>query len=98
VLHSVYSAKHPPPPLVLNFDQRVNPATLLGIINDDGSVRLPAILHLPGQSTLRITFDAGSSLALGYDAWRIPEWPTAKTGLPASGNFICGCAFSIPLC
>jgi len=30
-------------------------ATLLGKIRDDGSVKLPAVLHIPGQGTMRIT-------------------------------------------
>ena len=43
------------PPLVLNFDPYLNHATLLGIINEDSTVRLPAILHLPDLGTFRIT-------------------------------------------
>jgi hypothetical protein len=73
-LHSSYSAANPPPPLVLNFNTFVNHATLLGIMNDDGSVRLPALLHLPDQGTFRITSSAGNGLALGYDAQRFFTW------------------------
>ena len=39
-------------------------------MNDDGSVRLPALLHLPDHGTFRITSIAGKGLALGYDAQR----------------------------
>jgi hypothetical protein len=71
-LYSSYSKESPPPPLVLNFDAGVNHATLLGLINEDGSVRLPALLHLPDQGTFRITSQAGRGLVLGYDAQRYP--------------------------
>jgi hypothetical protein len=73
-LHSSYSAANPPSPLVLNFNTFVNHATLLGMMNDDGSVRLPALLHLPDQGTFRITSSAGNGLALGYDAQRFFTW------------------------
>ena len=43
------------------------------MMNDDGSVRLPALLHLPDQGTFRITSSVGAGLALGYDAFRYPE-------------------------
>jgi len=72
-LHSSYSGKNSPPSLVLTFNPHINHATLLGLMNDDGSVRLPALLHLPDQGTFRITSSAGQGLALGYDALRYPE-------------------------
>ena len=53
---------------MLNFNPHLNHATLLGLINEDGSVRLPALLHLPDLGTFRVTSSAG--LALGYDALR----------------------------
>ena len=37
---------------------------------EDGSVRLPAVLHLPDEGTFRITSHAAQGLALGYDAKR----------------------------
>jgi hypothetical protein len=75
--------------LVLNFDAGINHATLLGLINDDGSVRLPALLHLPDHGTFRITSHAGQGLALGYDARRFGGEKQADdyvkvTFLPAS--------------
>ena len=69
-LFSSYSKESPAPPLVLNFDAGINHATLLGLINEDGSVRLPALLHLPDQGTFRITSHAGKDLSLGYEAQR----------------------------
>ena len=72
-LHSSYSGENPPPPLVLNFNPHSNHATLLGLMNDDGSVRLPALLHLPDQGTFQVTSGGGQGLALGYDALRYDE-------------------------
>ena len=72
-LHSSYSKDNPPSPLLLNFDPHINRATLLGLMNDDGSVRLPALLHLPDQGTLRITTNGANSQALAYDALRFPK-------------------------
>ena len=72
-LRSSYSSRNPPPQVVLNFNTLINHATLLGMMNDDGSVRLPAILHLPDQGTFRITSSAGNRLALGYDAQHYQE-------------------------
>jgi len=67
-MRSRFTAANPPPPLMLNFDAHVNHATLLGLINDDGSVRLPAVLHLPDLGTFRIVSTSGAKPALGYDA------------------------------
>ena len=92
-LRSSYSVENPPPSLTLNFNPHINHATLLGPMNDDGSVRLPALLHLPDQGTFRITSSTGQGLALGYDALRYPEarqaddyvkvtFPAASASLP----------------
>ena len=51
----------------------MNRATLLGLINDGGSVRLPAILHLPDRGTFRITSNKPGAPALPYDAVRQPK-------------------------
>src|SRR5271157_1433139 len=69
-LHSHFTTGNPPPPLVLDFNPHLNHATLLGLINEDSSVRLPALLHLPDLGTFRITSSAVPGLALGYDAFR----------------------------
>ena len=69
-LRSHFTAGNPPPALVLNFNPHLNHATLLGLINDDSSVRLPALLHLPDLGTFRITSGAGKGVNLGYDAFR----------------------------
>jgi len=62
--HDVEGA--PPRPFTLTVDQKKNHATLLGLMNPDGSVPLPAILHLPDQGTWRISSTRPGSL--GYHA------------------------------
>src|SRR5690348_13462276 len=69
-LRSTYSPQNPPPALVLNFNTHLNHATLLGLMNDAGNVRLPALLHMPDQGTLRITSGAAQEVVLGYEAER----------------------------
>ena len=69
-LRSNYSAGNPPPPILLDINPHVSRGTLLGFFNDDGTIRLPAILHLPNLGTFRITAIEGKGLALGYDALR----------------------------
>jgi hypothetical protein len=75
-LRSHFAGGNPPPPVVLNFDSYINHATLLGHINDDGSVPLPALLNLPDLGTFRITSSPAKGLALGYDAFRHAEDPS----------------------
>jgi hypothetical protein len=70
-LRSNFAAGVEPPPLVLQFDPYLNHATLLGIINEDSTVRLPALLHLPDLGTLRITSRSSGTSALGFDAQRL---------------------------
>jgi hypothetical protein len=72
-LRSQFSAANPPPPFVLNFNPHLNHATLLGLINEDGSVPLPALLHLPDLGTFRITSSTAHAPALGYDAFRYEQ-------------------------
>jgi hypothetical protein len=69
VIRSTYSAKNPPDPLVLSFDSLRCHATLLGLFNDEGGIRFPALLHFPDHGTFRITSTA-RLFALGYDAAR----------------------------
>jgi hypothetical protein len=56
----------PAPALTLTIDQEKNHATLLGLLRPDGSVQLPAILHLPDQGSFRISSPHAG--ALGYEA------------------------------
>ena len=73
-LHSSFSSANPPEPLLLDFNSYNIHPTLLGLMNDDGSVRLPALLHVPDQGTFRITSRVGKDVSLGYDAQRFFKW------------------------
>ena len=66
VIHLVsqHSASEKPGPIVCNFDTARCHTTLLGLLQPDGGVSLPAILHLPGHGTFRIT----GSGSLGYES------------------------------
>ena len=72
VMHSHYSEKLPPQDLVLSFDPKGSHATLLGLLSDEGQVRLPALLHFPDRGTFRITTTA-KEVSLGYDALRFRD-------------------------
>jgi hypothetical protein len=69
---SSYQGKDPAPSLVMDFDLQQCHATLLGLMNDDGSVRLPALLHLPDHGSLRIASQANRGLSLGYEVLPYP--------------------------
>ena len=66
-------------PLVLSFDTHRCYATLLGLFDAKGDVALPAILHLPGFGTLRITCSTPNA-SVGYSSG--PGW--IKVTLPAA--------------
>lgn len=84
-LRSHFAGGNPPPPLVLSFNSYLNHATLLGDLNNkDGSVRLPALLHLPDQGTFRITARPAKEAKLGYEALRHSESPSP--GSPPSAK------------
>ncbi len=68
-LRSHYSRSGSVPPLTLSFDPEVNHATLLGLMDDEKQVNLPALLHLPDHGTIRIT-SPQAGIKLGYDAFR----------------------------
>jgi hypothetical protein len=88
-LRSHFSVANPAPPLVLTFNSYLNHATLLGILNGDGSVRLPALLHLPDLGSFRIIASRAGGLALGYDAVRHEENPSPTKAMSAQeGDYV----------
>ena len=56
-------------PVVLAFDPTNTHSTLLGLVSDEGNIRLPALLHFPAHGTFRITGTTRDPV-LGYDASR----------------------------
>lgn len=75
------------PPFVLRFNNVICHATLLGHMNDDGSVQLPALLHMPDFGTLRISAEAGTKVSLGYDASRGRGGDFVKIEFPAGHRY-----------
>ena len=63
---SQWSTTGVPKPLTLAFDTSRCFTTVLGILNSNGTVRLPALMHLPGQGSVRITATGAKDAALGY--------------------------------
>lgn len=70
LLESHWSAEHPPEPLVLDADTSVSHVTLLGLMNTDGSIQLPALMHFPDQGTFRISANLRRAAPLGYATTR----------------------------
>ncbi|HEY1787566.1 MAG TPA: family 20 glycosylhydrolase [Verrucomicrobiae bacterium] len=68
VLQSHWSADDPPEPLELNLDNRVCHPTLLGLMENNGSIRLPALLQFADQGTFQISASVPGAGQLGYSA------------------------------
>jgi len=69
-LDSRWSPGNPPEPLVIDADTRVSHVTLLGLLETNGSVRLPALMHFPDQGTFQISGNGSESDSLGYATTR----------------------------
>ena len=74
-------------PFRISFNNVVCHATLLGHMNDDGSVRLPAILHLPDWGSFRIS-STKSGVSLGYDADRGKGGDFVKIEFPLGAEYV----------
>ena len=71
-MRSLFQANAAPQDITWKFDPYVSHATLLGHVTQQGDVALPAVLHLPGQGSMRIYAKGNDSAALHYDARRAP--------------------------
>lgn len=81
-LRSDYIAGVDSPPFKLIFDQKLNHATLLGMMKPgERRMSLPCVLHLPGMGSLRITSDT-PGLSLDYDARRRVKPPFVSIAFP----------------
>ena len=72
-------------PLVLEFNQKANHATLLGLMRPgQRQVALPCVLHLPDMGSVRITANVSNG-QLDYDArrWQVPA-PFVRVAFPAA--------------
>jgi hypothetical protein len=85
-LVSQWSAAGAPKPLTLKFDPSRCHATVLGILNSNGVIVLPALMHLPGQGSLRITAPGAEDATLGYTSARKGDvtvtFPAATAAAP----------------
>ncbi len=84
-LESHWSADDPPEPLVLNANTSVSHVTLLGLLETNGSVQLPAIMSFPDQGLFRITARPDNVGPLGYATTRRNvkiTFPAATPGHP----------------
>jgi hypothetical protein len=79
-LRSVWREGRVTEPFVLTFDTHRCYATLLGLFNSDGSVALPAVLHLPGYGTLALRSDRPGHGSVGYTSGK--GW--VKVSFPAA--------------
>jgi hypothetical protein len=71
-------------PFLFEIEHHVNHATLLGILNEkDGSINLPAVLHLPDMGTMRVTCDK-PGISVQCSAQRFIEHSFVKIHLPAA--------------
>lgn len=66
---NTYRAGVPGQAMVLRFDPEQTHATLLTYV-DEGQARLPALLHLPEQGSLRIEVESRQPVLLGYSSRR----------------------------
>ncbi len=85
ILRSEYRASGGDPlAFILAFDQKLNHATLLGLMKaGDLRMALPCLLHLPDRGSIRITADA-PGLVLDYDARRAAKVPFVRVAFPAA--------------
>jgi hypothetical protein len=73
VMRSAFQTAAAPQDVTLKFDPNVIHATLLGHVTLTGDIALPAILHLPGMGSMRISVSGNDSAVLHYDARRAPD-------------------------
>ncbi|MDO6429600.1 hypothetical protein Q4E93_03295 [Flavitalea sp. BT771] len=56
-------------PFVIAIAQKLNHATVLGLLTPEKKIGFPCLFHLPGRGTFRMHCDR-SEVTLGYDAYR----------------------------
>jgi len=79
---SHWSAAGKPETLTLSFDTHRCYSTLLGLFDANGAIALPAVLHLPGFGTFRLSSGGSPDAAVGYSSG--PGW--IRVSLPAASR------------
>ena len=70
LLESHWTADDPPEPFVVNATTSVSQVTLLGLVETNGSIALPAIWHFPDQGSFQITAHPDNAGPLAYATTR----------------------------
>ncbi len=70
VLISHWSESIPAEPLVFRFALAKCHSTVLGLFKEDKKLGLPALIHLPGQGSMRLTANISEGVGLEYHAER----------------------------
>jgi hypothetical protein len=73
IMRSVFRPEAAPQDIIWRFDPNVTHATLLGHVTSSGDIALPALIHLPGMGSMRISVSGNDAAVLRYDARRAPE-------------------------
>ncbi len=81
VLTSEWSADDPPPPVVFHFGLDQVHSTVLGVFRPDKLLAAPALMHFPGQGSVRIS---ASSPHVGLRYQSVHHKPVALLSLPAA--------------
>ena len=70
-------------PLVIDFAQKKNHCTVLGIMDEKKQIKFPCVLHFPGMGTFRV-YCNDPRITLFYDADRDVKDPFVKIALQAA--------------
>jgi Bacterial alpha-L-rhamnosidase 6 hairpin glycosidase domain len=81
VLTSEWSAGFEPPPMIFQFDLNQVHSTVLGIFRRGNLLATPALMHFPGQGSVRISASV-PEFGLTYESNRPQQ--TAKLSLPGA--------------
>jgi hypothetical protein len=73
IMRSVFQPGAATQDITWKFDPNVAHATLLGHVTPSGDIALPALIHLPGMGSMRISVSGNDAAVLHYDARRAPE-------------------------
>jgi alpha-L-rhamnosidase-like protein len=83
VITSQWSADRVPAPMVLDFDLSKVHSTVLGVFRKDDLLAVPALMHFPGQGSMRLTANVGD-IGLRYTSDR--PHSTAMLSLPGASQ------------
>jgi len=77
-LESHWSADDPPEPLVFAARNNVCRVTMLGLMETNGTVNLPAVLYFPGQGAFQISNVSGGIKSVDYETPLPSDYPKRR--------------------